>query len=340
MSHLRPLCLLLAGWLLPLGMYAQADEKPFGTVQYALPDSFMTCLRTGQMGDSLLTWFNSLTGYSLDGAYRVLVADLDDDPDLEAAALLGGDPMFAYTHLGIIDQQDGQWVLVYLVPVSHHYDGVVVHLIDCPAQRLICLRLVDERGSGVFMDAWYGFRLIDGTVHPCMRVLHKSQIYGWGLSLNQQILGDFECSGDWLQVTYTYHFFPGSVLEGDVSWESHDELAFARGEAYYYLVWDSAAYEYRPEFDKAAMTAAQWMAMETFGADSAFVAGFGEELAEIQQKGTPQMRKIVTQYLRQVQATGKAVPPSGEVIQQGAAGDLRFYGPAQEPRRRKRRSRS
>ncbi|TAE55267.1 MAG: hypothetical protein EAZ89_05785 [Bacteroidetes bacterium] len=333
MFRLLPLLILLL-----LTIHAAPAQE--GRVHYPLPDSFVNCLRSASVaGDTLLNWLNTLTGDSLVGAYTdPLSVNIDKDPDHEILALLGGSAN--YTHLGVIDRQEGQWVMIFLTPVSHHYESLSVQVMNCPApERLFYLKLLEQRGSGIFYDSWYGFRLIDGVVYPCLRVQNKAQIYGWGLFLNQETHSKFTCDNDGIYVDCYYHFFPGAVFPNDLDWEGHPDMSFVRGKGSYRLDWNPISNSYQPVFDDKSLTETQWRATEEFGADSLFVAGFGDQLDALEAEASARMKRIVRAYRAEVTARGTAEAPSGGLVEQGqTASGLRFYGTAadkQKPRRKR-----
>lgn len=320
--------------LLPLLLAPVFGSAQPDLVYYPLPDSFVHALtaRPDPGGSDLTAWFNRLTGDTLEGSYcHALRADLDEDPDTEVLLLLGGSS--SYSNFCVIDRQAERWVMIFLAPVAHHYSGLAIQVMSHPVPcRLFGLLMHEERGSGVFRDAWYGFRLIGGKVYPVMRVPHTARILGWGLNLNQICTADLTWQGwgDRWRVTCQYQFFPGPWLPGSLPWEGSPGRTLISGSGYYELEWDSAAHQYRPAFSDEAFTRTQWLAFETFGSDSLFLAGFGAQLLEGMETGTRAHRRLVKAYLRQAASGSPGLTQLGET-----ESGMKFYGPS--PGRRRKR---
>lgn len=306
-----------------------------------LPDSLvqqMLSSAPAEQAELLLKEAASLTGEPLHGnLIHSLQANLDKDPEPELLLLLGG--VWNSSHFGVIDRQQGQWVLLYLAPAEHNYETLSIQVFSLPeTSPLFGHKLLETWGSGVFKEVWLGYRLLEGRVYPCLRVPTRAHIYGWGLNLNQVCLSQFgveDPAGEFVEVICHYHFFPGAWLEGNLPWEGNEHKVLAKGSAHYLMMWDSLSYQYAPAFNSNdEFNETSLLATEEFGSDSLFLAGFAKQITEGLESGDREQRRLVRAYLDRAAEGAEGVQLLGETS------GMKFYGTGGQPGKPRRKKKN
>ncbi|MDP4227912.1 MAG: hypothetical protein Q8910_16230 [Bacteroidota bacterium] len=279
--------------------------------KYLFPDSILECSKNG-----ILT---------------PIEINLDSDSENEIVSIFGWDE--TKTNFGVFKKINNIWYLVYAEDINMFYTPPELSFINTPSKnKTFYLRQLHERGSGVYFDSYQFYKLINNKVYHCLSLVNNARIYGWGLYLNQDITMDFKPSSglyDDLWVSYKFNFFPGAVNDSDVSWDSHPELSFVKGEEGLSYIWDSINHIYQPQFckyDKKCLNDNKVKCFGDFGNDSLFISAYGYELEQKLNKGTDLEKKLISDYINQVKQSGKSISPNGELEEKAKIGGTKFYG--------------
>jgi hypothetical protein len=273
------------------------------------------------------------------GRYNVLFVNLDEDPDEEIIGTFGyarRDPS-----LCVFKRINEIWYLLYLEPFFLFKDDPELQIANNYAvNKVFYIRKLQQRGSEIYLDSYRFYKLINGKVYPCLELVNEAFIYGWGLTLNQITSSKFSfncATADELWVSYTYSFFAGAVEKGDMPWDAHEDITFARGEQGITYEWNnrSKTYQMHPDtipdgMDAFRLTTDKVGCFGAFGNDTLFVRAFAHELKETLTKGDKRQKKYLNRYLAEVQSTKKSAVPSGELEKKSQVGGTTFYGPKKE----------
>ncbi|MEO6149929.1 MAG: hypothetical protein ABIN95_07000 [Mucilaginibacter sp.] len=263
---------------------------------------------------------------------NMIFADLDGEPGEELIVLLGYD--YYSPFLCVIKQINGNWYLIYKEAINTFYAPPSLSVANNYSKnKVFYLRRVYNHGSGVYLDGYTFYKLIDGKVYSCLNIINRASIVGWGLYVNQEIKTSFEFDGtaDELGVTYDYNFFPGSIYPTDCEWCGHTEISLIRGEDHVNYLWDEKNHSYKldiPAYKNNSndLTANKIACFGDFGNDSLFVSAFKKQIDTTLKNGTALQRKILGEYLRLMQAEQNKVNKPLE--QKSTAGGTTFYGPS------------
>jgi hypothetical protein len=235
-----------------------------------------------------------------------MIANIDEEHEPEIIALFGL-PMEIYQVLLVFKKLDEDWYLLYYEPFYMHYSPPELYIANNYSKnKTFFVRQLHGRGSGIFRDAYHFYKLIDGVVYPCLILLNESRLYGWGLALNQEINSKFKFYGsdlDELWVTYNYHFFSGPVFEEDVSWDSHLEISFVKGEKSTKYTWNDENKKYMPYFynhHPSDLTDEKISCLWDFGNDELFIKSFGYEINKTLEEGTEEEKKVLRWYIERM----------------------------------------
>jgi hypothetical protein len=259
--------------------------------------------------------------------------DLDSDGNSELVSLFG--EFQQGCHLGIFTKQEDGWKCIFFEEFHHHYEGVNFSIVNSGAkEKLIVIKDLELRGSGVYKEVAHFFKLIDGEIIHCLRLLTDSRIHGWGLYLNQELKTRYDFSTyygrDELEVVFAFSYFPGAIFEGDAPWDSHQEIVLIEKNEQVSFTWDNESKKYEPEYKKEheyyGLSEKQYLALDEFGNDTLIIEAFRGELEKI--LGEKDERKaIVKRYFEMVEKDKKATVPSGGIEKFGETkGGLKFYG--------------
>jgi hypothetical protein len=247
----------------------------------------------------------STTAHLDNAILNPLFINLDSDKGEEIIALFGWTEY--YPSLVVFKEINDFWHLIYHESFSMFYTSPVLLVANnYSVNKVFYIRNLTDRGSGIYSDELHFYKVINGEVHPCLNLLNRAHIYGWGLNLNQWTKVDFEfnsASADELWVTYNYNFFAGPIAEGDQPWDGHDEVPFVKGENSVMYKWDTLSLSYEPHFYKnlkEGLTAKKIECFRNFGNDTLFVRAFDYEIKQTLTKGTRDQKKFLQKYLSRV----------------------------------------
>ncbi|MDP5172124.1 MAG: hypothetical protein NWR72_17905 [Bacteroidia bacterium] len=290
------------GWLAPQGWQDSSEvvmsDETMALILMFDGDSAKVQAINRQLYAALAdTVFPDNAVFAVMNAFQV---DLNGDNVTELICQVGTDP--AYGSVGIFRQEGGHWVCVFFENFGHHYHGVMLSVLNISArEKVVAIPELELRGSGVYQEVTHFFKFIAGDIHHCLRLLHRNHIMGWGLALNQQISTTYEFSGyagsDRIWVIYSYHYFPGPVLQGDMYWEGHPELTIIEGEEGITYEWNAESKQYEPFFSENGLSREQIAVMEELGQDRLFQDAFAGELAEVLKTGSRQQKEMLKNYL-------------------------------------------
>ena len=175
--------------------------------------------------------------------------------------------------------------------------------------KTVYFRLLYDRGSGIYSDKYKFLKLIGNKVYSCLEIVNEARIYGWGLSLNQNVKTRFrfdvsESGADQITVDYDYNFFPGMLQDGDCEWCADESIALIKDEQPATYNWDNKNRVYKLEplsYDGYnGLTEAKIACFGDFGNDSLFVKAFSKEIEDVLKNGTGQQKEILGKYLTRV----------------------------------------
>lgn len=240
--------------------------------------------------------------------------DLDSDGQAELICLQGWDVYRPV--LCLFKQIDGNWYLIYKEQIDTFYGSPTIYVANNYSRnKTFYLRRVYNHGSGVYVDGYSFYKLIDNQVYHCLDIVNDAHIYGWGLFMNQAVKSDFDFRGDMvdeISVNYSYNFFPGSMGTGDCSWCTHEDTPLIKGE-------DNVTYTYNSKKHKYIFEAAPYQNSATdlteekikcfgdFGNDSLFVHAYRRQIDTVLKMGSPLQKKILKKYLRLVKKDKVAI---------------------------------
>jgi hypothetical protein len=264
--------------------------------------------------------------------FNVLAADLDGDTSNELICLLGWD--ITSPDLCVFKQIQGCWRLIYRERIDTFYGSPTLYVANCFSKnKTFYLRRVNEHGSGIYIDGYSFYKLIDNKVYRCLDLVNDAHIYGWGLYLNQAVKMNFEFSGDQddaVDVDYVYNFFPGSIYKSDCPWCAHEDIPLIKGDNNVFYEWDNKQHIYKltiPPYNNSAedLTAQKIACFGNFGNDTLFVSAFRDQIDQTLKTGNPRQKKILKKYLALVKRDNKAIAMEQE--KKTVAGGTSFYGP-------------
>lgn len=325
----------------------QADEyQEMPTFKVPIPDSLIEKIKKFQgdfqagrlISTELLQNLSdtAMHGKEVVGTINPIFVDLDGDFRLEIIGLF--DLVMNYGSLAIFKQIEEQWYCLFFEDFGHHYRDLNISIVNNSSkEKVFYINALEDRGSGIFKDVHHFFKLIDDQVVHCLRLINEGRIHGWGLYLNQEVTTSFQFdnSNERIWVLYDYHYFPGPILEKDVSWASHPEIEIIKDTKGIHFEWHENKKQYIPAFKDGGimdgLTKKQLLAFEQFGNDKLITEAFKDDFDKILLNGTEHQKKIVSKYLEMVKKDQKANVPSGEIEQLGETkSGLKFYGKKKE----------
>lgn len=262
--------------------------------------------------------------------FNLMSANLDGSPHNEIICMLGWD--IEDPSLCVFKQIDGDWYLIYREVINTFYGSPTLYVANCFSKnKTFYLRRVYDHGSGIYIDGYSFYKLIDNKVYKCLDIINNAHIYGWGLYMNQTVRTSFEFSGDDadnINVNYNYNFFPGAVEEGDCSWCANEDISLVKGEDNVIYDWDSKLHQYKlniPDYKKDTddLTAQKIACFGDFGNDTLFVSAFHSQIEKTLKTGTLQQKKILKKYLALVKRDKTA--RTGKLIKTAETGGTSFY---------------
>ena len=256
------------------------------------------------------------------GRLNAVFVNLDEDAAEEMVGLFGysrRDPS-----LGVFKKIDGAWYLVYLESFwLFSEDPELVIANNYSANKVFYIRKLHDRGSGIYADSYQFYKLINGTVYPCLELVSEAWLYGWGRTLNQKASSKFSfksTTADELWVNYSYSFFAGSVEKGDMSWMAHEDIKFVHGEQGISYIWNKHTRTYQPDpvnwddnLSDFRLTKDKITCFSQLGNDTLFVRAFAHELKETLKEGDSRQKKYLKKYLADVRKNGESYAEIGEL---------------------------
>ncbi len=340
---IRPQAILIVVLLLPFQQLGAQSKNQDRNVKIKVPIAWVDEVRNydfKQNNTTLIKAFesfihpDSLVGsdaYSHEegGIFNPFFVDLDGDQKAELIALFGWSE--SYPTLAVFKQIDHDWFLLYFEPFYMFYNEPELQIANSFSKnKTFYIRWLYERGSGIYCDAYHFYKILNNRVYPCLELINKAHIFGWGLYLNQTVEMDFKfncVTSDDLFVSYRYNFFPGAVYESDLLWNGHEDISFVKGENGINYQWDTVSNTYRPQvYDRQeALTEEKISCFGAFGNDTLFVRAFDYEIHQTLETGTLEQKTLLQKYLELVKKEHKAVAPAGEMEEKVKIGDLKFY---------------
>ena len=264
------------------------------------------------------------------GILNPMFVNLDKDTSTELIGLFGWSE--EEPTLAVFKMIDTNWYLLYLEPFYMFYNSPELLVANnYSANKTFYIKWLYERGSGIYCDAYHFYKLIDNKVYPCLALINRAHIHGWGLYLNQMVEMKFNFNGatnDQLWVEYNYNFFPGAVSDTNLTWDGHEDISFVKGEAGLMYQWDTASLSYRPLLYKSPedLNESKIACFGAFGNDSLFVNAFDYEIKQTLHEGSAGQKKMLAKYLELVRTEGKFIVPEGNLEKKTEIGKLKFYG--------------
>jgi len=274
-------------------------------------------------------WQHVDEGYG--SVFNAMQVNLDGDSTNEILCLLGWDISSPY--LSLLKQEQGSWYLIYLEKIDTFYSSPTLYVANCFSRnKTFYLKRVYDHGSGIYIDGYTFYKLINGKVYHCLDLINDAHIYGWGLYMNQAIKLNVEFSGDdsdELGADYTYDFFPGAVNKKDCPWCANKDVSIIKGEDNVSYDWNPEHHSYElniPKYKNNAddLTASKIACFGDFGNDTLFVRAFKGQIDEILKEGTAQQKMILKRYLALVKKDKTARTDELEVTTQTEG--TTFYG--------------
>jgi hypothetical protein len=239
---------------------------------------------------------------------RSILADLDNDKKPEILVLFGVDEFNLI--LGVLQKQGNQWYLVYCEPIfARNTDPDLAVATTSSGGRIFHILDLRDRGSGVFCDLKYFYKLINSHVYKCLTVINRAYINGWGLLVDQEVLSKSKIKNteDIIEINYEYSFKPG------YSWDSNirstlDSISFVEGKESIPYVWNNSSYTYEPLFnniDSSALNVEKIKCFGDFGNDSLFASAFSFEIGVKLKTGSPIEVKLLNEFLNSLKEAVK-----------------------------------
>jgi hypothetical protein len=257
--------------------------------------------------------------------------NLDGDTTNELLCLMGWDITSPY--LTLFKYEHGNWYLIYLEEIDTFYSSPTLYVANCFSRnKTFYLKRVYDHGSGIYIDGYSFYKLVDNKVYKCLDLVNDAHIYGWGLYMNQAIRLNVEFSGDEsdiLYADYEYDFFPGAINTKDCSWCANEDIHLIKGEDNVSYNWNANHHSYEldiPKYKNNAddLTASKIACFGGFGNDTLFVRAFKGQIDEVLKEGMPQQKIILKRYLALVKKDKAARTEELEVTTQ--TGGTTFYG--------------
>jgi hypothetical protein len=282
--------------------------------------------------DSLLDSQIKRSGTDSRLTFNLINADLDGDGQTEIICVQGWDTYSPY--LCVFKEISGNWYLIYIEKIDTFYNTPGISIAGNYAKsKTFYLSRVYNHGSGVYVDGYTFYKLIDNKVYNCLEIIKDAHIYGWGLYLNRTLTAAFNFSGDrdeYLSVHYSYNFFPGNIYERNCDWCSNEEVSLIKGDDVVSYNYNEKEHKYSlniPVYknDFADLTAKKIACFGDLSNDSLFVDAFKKNIDTALKTGGVQQKRILKKYLSLVNGGN---PADVEKLQQKTKiGGTTFYGP-------------
>lgn len=235
-----------------------------------------------------------------------MFVDLDGEPGEELICLLGWDVTCPY--LSVFKKLQDGWYLLYLESFDMFYSDPDFYVASSYSKnKTFYFRRVYNHGSGIYLDGFSFYKLINNKVYQCLNLINEASLYGWSL-IDQFTSMTFKFSGsdaDGILVNYTYNFFPGIINEEADSLNVNEDIHLVKGEGGVAYKWDSRRLIYRLNIESFQdkpedLTAEKIACFGAFGNDSLFIKAFRREIDQTLATGTPLQKQILRKYLRLV----------------------------------------
>lgn len=331
------LCLLL----FPLSVLSQTVAPPDFHKYIKIPTAWIEKARevdidsTDQLVEELESYIRpdsiylpSYLEHDHKGSYfKCKFVNLDDDPEPELVANIGwsiSDPSFT-----VFKKIDNSWYLLYLEPYYIFYTDPELNIpANVSKNKVVYIRRMYERGTGIHSVAFNFFRLVNNKVYPCLEIADKTWIYGWSLFMNQKVKTNFYFSDKGnIHVHYRYSFFPGTISYEHPLCIGYEMLPLVSGDENVLYYWDKKCFIYRQKLhpeNPLSLTPQKVACFGAFGNDSLFTKAYRYNIKHTLRNGTAKQKRILKDYLTAVREHRK--PPSEEE-EKAQIGDLNFYGP-------------
>lgn len=319
------------------------QAQPENNVHVKVPDNWIKSVQNydyKQDPKNILIEFthfiypDSIFDKSFSGYINPVFINLDEDPEEELIGLFGR--FIEEPTLAVFDKKGDEWFLIYNLPFMMFYREPELQIANnYSPNKTFYIRCLYQRGSGLYLDSYHFFKLIDGHVYHCLELINDARICGWGLLLNQDVSMEFTFTSafsDAMGVEWNYNFYSGLNEVENFAYSGHPEIPFVKNENSVSFEWDSISKTYVPAFysDSSFLNNEKIACFGAFGNDTLFVKAFRYEINQTLQEGTDQQKKLLKQYLERVEKMGNATAPNGELEQKGETeSGLKFYGPKQ-----------
>lgn len=233
-----------------------------------------------------------------------IFVDLNSDNQNEIICSFGH--LENYLTIGIFKKLEDKWNCIFFEDFGNHYNGVELNILNNSSKnKVISVTHLEERGSGIYKEVVYFFKLIKNEVKPCLRILKEARINGW-VFLNQTVTSDYSISNiynqDNIWVNYKYRYYPVEY-NGKLGNEDF-ELTIIEGKEAIIYDWDDIKQEYIPKFksesDNYGLSKEQIRCFEDFGNDSLIIQSFQKDFEHIKREGSEIQKGIVKRYTEMI----------------------------------------
>lgn len=235
------------------------------------------------------------------GRYAVfnsLHVDLDGDGTDEFLCLQGWD--FTSPYLCVFKQFNDSWYLIYIERIETFFKSPALYVANNYSKnKTFYVRQSYDHASGVDMDGYRFYKLIDNKVYKCLDILDGAYATV-GRRIGQAVKSSFEFKGnseDDLAVFYSYNFFPLDIFE------RHSVFSLIGGQDVVNYVYNSKEHRYKLNIPLksnntvADLTADKISCFANFASDSLFVKAYRGQIDDVIKTGTPQQKKLLREYL-------------------------------------------
>ncbi len=262
------------------------------------------------------------------GALRTLLVNLDSDAGSEALIL--ATHVSGSATLVVAKQKAQRWEILYTEDFETFYSDPDLNVANIQsANKTFFIRQMYTRGTGIYLDTYRFYKLVDSKVLLVLEIPNRSHLFGWGTPLNQEMYSKFtfsSASDDELFVTYNYSFFAGPIFERDLSWESHEEIALIKDSKGVDYLYDTTSNTYVPAHYESGLSDEQIDCFTNLGNDSLFYHAFADELQNNLTEDNSAVALFTKSFIKYMEGDSSALH-SQPIKKLGSTGTLDFYGP-------------
>ncbi len=233
--------------------------------------------------------------------FKPLFIDLDGD-FLSEIILEIGDLEDKY--ILVLQQQKGVWRCIFIKEIWQKYEDKPLYVVNnYNPNKLFYFATMEASGTELYSEVLYFYKLIDGAVVECLRVVQESHISGWGGYWDQSYENTFALF-DWpdrdgIEVAYRYHLTPNPMA---VPFSINEEANELSQEGHLHYNWNAAAKKYLPDWKALEtnyhpFTAQKMAALDLLGGnDSLIYLAFQTELRAMMDTTTGEKQHFLQAY--------------------------------------------